>query len=85
VKSEQLVLFDEDVWRRLQVRIPWEGRSPRVLTRGHEFSIFEAHAGGVMRDMFPEGQLALWLDEEQEGVRRVSPSARLLLEPRGDV
>ncbi len=43
-KGDQLVLSLDDV-RVRRVVIPWDGRSPRALTRAARALIFEAQAG----------------------------------------
>ena len=42
-------------------RIPWEGRSPRALTRGAKWSIFEAQAGKSVGEVVDPEQIDFWL------------------------
>ncbi len=61
---------------------PWNGRSPRGLTRGHKPVIFEARAASRHEVFVDPAQLEIWPFEEaivREGPRRaVSAGAPLL-------
>ena len=67
--------------------VPWEGRSPRALTRvgltrEAEVSIFPSRAGGHEVFVDPE-QYGLWPTDdpyESQGRRGVAPGAPLLVE-----
>ena len=43
------------------LRIPWEGRSPRALTRSHEVFILKAQAKKSVSDFVGGDQCDLWL------------------------
>ena len=60
---EQQELKLDDV----RLRLPWGGRSPRVLTRGHSFSIFKAQAAKRTTDFDNDEQLELWPEPAEEG------------------
>ncbi len=63
-KGEQLVLLLED--RRLVV--PWNGRSPRSLTRAHErFSFVRSGTGRANPDLSLGVQLTLFPEERSDG------------------
>ena len=70
MNSEQLVLALDDV----RLKIPWSGRSPRDLTRGHEFIIFKAQGG--VGDVFLESLGQLKLAIEQPALKKRGPSPR---------
>ncbi len=62
--------------------LPWGGRSPRVLTRGHEVIILKAQAEKSMSAVFEFGQCALWptAKEPPPHIWGGSPSLLPLLE-----
>ena len=55
-EQHQLKLLLDDV----VVRIPWEGRSPRELTRVQIDGIFKAGAAESVREFVDPAQLDLW-------------------------
>jgi len=59
---------------------PWNGRSPRVLTRGHLALIFNARAAEARAFFYDPFQLPLWPTEKRAPRRRLgAPSASTLL------
>ena len=74
--SDQFELELDDA----RVRVPWDGRSPRGLTRVALSRIFKAQAAKSVCDLVCPGQLEFsWLD--QKGPPGFSRGAPLLLEP----
>ena len=57
---------------------PWDGRSPRVLTRGHMGFIFNARAGRA-RVQVDHTQLHFWPLNEAKRLKRQSRMAPTLL------
>jgi len=41
-------------------KLPWQGRSPRALTKGHKRFILKAQAGGSMGEFVDPEQYDLW-------------------------
>ncbi len=65
---------------------PWDGRSPRVLTRGHLAVIFKAKAGESTSAFLDPRQVDMWPSRpahREKSRRSEAPAAPLLLEPRG--
>ncbi len=60
-----------------RVRVPWEGRSPRGLTRGALMSIFKTQGAKSTSGLFVPGQIEIW-PEVVKGLP-ASPGAPLLL------
>ena len=58
--------------------VPWDGRSPRVLTKGHLGLIFTALAPKARAISLDPRQLEFWPPEEK-APRRGAPSAPTLL------
>jgi len=61
---------------------PWEGRSPRVLTRGHLGLIFKPQGGEALADRIDPCQVEMFprLERRRERTRRnVAPCAPTLL------
>ncbi len=58
---EQLV-FEGEEWLALGVGLglPWEGRSPRALTRGSKWAIFKQQGVKSMGDFVDPEQYDLW-------------------------
>jgi len=59
--------------------VPWNGHSPRGLTRGHLAVILKARAEGSVSVFVDREQLLLWPELEVKARRHASPSAPLLL------
>ncbi len=76
-EGEQLELSLDDV----RLRLPWNGRAPRDLTRVALSGIFKARAVKSASDFVRDDQLGLFEARQKEGPRR-SPGAPLLIEPR---
>ncbi len=60
--GEQLELFEGGL---TVVRIPWEGRSPRALTRVGLGITLKAQAAKSVSDFVRTGQYDLWLAAEE--------------------
>jgi len=60
--SDQL-FFEGEEWLSLGVghSLPWGGRSPRALTRGHRRITLKAQAEKSVSDFVDPDQLDLWL------------------------
>ncbi len=73
--------FEGEEWLALGVsqREPWEGRSPRALTRGYGRFTLKAQAQKSMRDSADPDQYDLWLPAKE--APWVYQGAPLLLEP----
>ncbi len=76
--GEQLSLFTGRVMRELTVSVPWEGRSPRALTRVALSGIFKARAAKSMSEFVDVEQGDFWLPIKKRP-RRSSPGAPSLL------
>ncbi len=63
--GEQLELFSDRVMREHTVRVPWEGLSPRALTRGFKWPILKTQGGKSCLTPRDTGQYDLWLPEEK--------------------
>jgi len=55
--GDQLCLFEGGL---AVLRLPWNGRSPRALTRGHRRFILKAQADKSMGDFVDPAQGDLW-------------------------
>ncbi len=73
--GDQLDLFPEEL--RALSRVPWEGRSPRSLTRGAVDFIFKPSGKKSMSDLLSPAQLEFW--RRIEVPRGELPGAPLLL------
>ena len=58
--GEQLELFGPEEMRRIVVRVPWQGRSPRSLTRVAESLIFQSREKKCMSELISPLQYELW-------------------------
>ena len=58
--GEQLELFGPEEMRRIVVRVPWQGRSPRSLTRVAESLIFQSREKKCMSELIERVQIDLW-------------------------
>ncbi len=77
MNSDQLELFAATAMGC--VSVPWEGRSPRELTRVGMSSIFQSREKECMSELISPGQCELWpIVKEGPPVRRGAP---LLVEP----
>ncbi len=63
-------------------RVPWEGRSPRALTRGRKRFIFEAQAWKSVGEAVDPEQYDLWLPIKK--APRIYRGAPLLLPLKED-
>jgi len=59
-----------------ELSVPWEGRSPRELTRGHDILIFRRKAGKSVSEFVDPDQLELWpeLTEKAPSILEGAPS-----------
>ena len=70
-----------DFWQEELDALPWSGRSPRALTRGHLSFIFKARAAKDERFFVDPGQGDLFAVAYKKSRRRFSPAAPLLVDP----
>jgi len=71
----EVVLLDGyqlDLWEDELEWLPWRGRSPRALTRGHLGIIFTARAGGARAELNDPLQGELFEAQAHNAKRRAS-------------